>query len=67
MTDVVTSHALTHDEFLAGLDAEQHPQLVGLVDYDEAADPFPVIGWDAVVWVVGNATRRHTSTRPRSA
>jgi 4-hydroxyphenylpyruvate dioxygenase len=57
MTDVLTSHALTHDEFLAGLDAEQLRQLVGLVDYDEAADPFPVIGWDAVVWVVGNATQ----------
>ncbi|RMI31055.1 4-hydroxyphenylpyruvate dioxygenase [Nocardia stercoris] len=31
-------------------------QLVGLVDYDAAADPFPVLGWDAVVWIVGNAT-----------
>ena len=57
MTDVLTSHALTHDEFLAGLDADQLRQLVGLVDYDEAADPFPVTGWDAVVWVVGNATQ----------
>ena len=57
MTDVLTSHALTSDEFLAGLDAEQLRQLVGLVDYDEAADPFPVTGWDAVVWVVGNATQ----------
>jgi 4-hydroxyphenylpyruvate dioxygenase len=32
-------------------------QLVGLVDYDPAEDPFPVIGWDAVVWAVGNATQ----------
>ncbi|MBB5914530.1 4-hydroxyphenylpyruvate dioxygenase [Nocardia transvalensis] len=31
--------------------------LVGLVDHDAAADPFPVIGWDALVWVVGNATQ----------
>jgi 4-hydroxyphenylpyruvate dioxygenase len=31
-------------------------RLVGLVDHDWAADPFPVIGWDALVWVVGNAT-----------
>ncbi|MFI9510547.1 4-hydroxyphenylpyruvate dioxygenase [Nocardia sp. NPDC052566] len=32
-------------------------KLVGLVDHDESADPFPVIGWDALVWVVGNATQ----------
>ena len=57
MTDVLTSHALTNDEFLAGLDADQLRQLVGLVDYDQAADPFPVIGWDAIVWAVGNATQ----------
>ncbi|MCX4097850.1 4-hydroxyphenylpyruvate dioxygenase [Nocardia sp. alder85J] len=31
-------------------------RLVGLVDHDWARDPFPVIGWDALVWVVGNAT-----------
>ncbi|MFC8529679.1 4-hydroxyphenylpyruvate dioxygenase [Nocardia sp. NPDC057227] len=31
--------------------------LVGLVDHDTGADPFPVIGWDALVWVVGNATQ----------
>jgi 4-hydroxyphenylpyruvate dioxygenase len=31
-------------------------QLVGLVDHDVAADPFPVTGWDAVVWATGNAT-----------
>jgi 4-hydroxyphenylpyruvate dioxygenase len=30
--------------------------LVGLVDYDLSADPFPVTGWDAVVWACGNAT-----------
>ncbi|MGY4101061.1 4-hydroxyphenylpyruvate dioxygenase [Nocardia sp. R16R-3T] len=32
-------------------------RLVGLVDHDDSVDPFPVIGWDALVWVVGNATQ----------
>jgi 4-hydroxyphenylpyruvate dioxygenase len=32
-------------------------QLVGMVDYDTSRDPFPVNGWDAVVWVAGNATQ----------
>ncbi|MDT0317698.1 4-hydroxyphenylpyruvate dioxygenase [Streptomyces millisiae] len=32
-------------------------QLVGLVEYDAARDPFPLTGWDAVVWSVGNATQ----------
>ncbi|MGX1805681.1 4-hydroxyphenylpyruvate dioxygenase [Nocardia sp. NPDC055321] len=32
-------------------------RLVGLVDHDASADPFPVIGWDALVWAVGNATQ----------
>ncbi|MBO0854075.1 MAG: 4-hydroxyphenylpyruvate dioxygenase [Nocardia sp.] len=32
-------------------------RLVGLVDHDLASDPFPVSGWDALVWVVGNATQ----------
>ncbi|ONM47113.1 4-hydroxyphenylpyruvate dioxygenase [Nocardia donostiensis] len=31
--------------------------LVGLVDHDNSSDPFPVLGWDALVWVVGNATQ----------
>jgi 4-hydroxyphenylpyruvate dioxygenase len=31
-------------------------QLVGLVPHDASTDRFPVNGWDAVVWVVGNAT-----------
>jgi 4-hydroxyphenylpyruvate dioxygenase len=57
MTDVLTTTVLTHDEFLAGLDPEKLHQLVGLVEYDESRDPFPVTGWDAVVWVVGNATQ----------
>jgi 4-hydroxyphenylpyruvate dioxygenase len=32
-------------------------QLVGSVAWDTTADPFPVNGWDAVVWVSGNATQ----------
>jgi 4-hydroxyphenylpyruvate dioxygenase len=50
-------HTLTREEQLAGLDATQLRQLVGLVEYDAQGDPFPVIGWDAVVWAVGNATQ----------
>ncbi|RJS46123.1 4-hydroxyphenylpyruvate dioxygenase [Nocardioides cavernaquae] len=47
---------LTESEQRAGLDVEQLRQLVGLVDYDESRDPFPITGWDAIVFVVGNAT-----------
>jgi 4-hydroxyphenylpyruvate dioxygenase len=50
-------HTLTREEQLAGLDATQLRQLVGLVEYDAQRDPFPVTGWDAVVWAVGNATQ----------
>jgi 4-hydroxyphenylpyruvate dioxygenase len=48
---------LNDDERLAGLDLHQLEQLVGLVEYDESRDPFPVSGWDALVWVVGNAVQ----------
>ncbi|HZG91578.1 MAG TPA: 4-hydroxyphenylpyruvate dioxygenase [Pseudonocardia sp.] len=48
---------LTSQERLADLDLDQLRQLVGLVEYDAQADPFPVTGWDAVVWAVGNATQ----------
>ena len=48
---------LTDQERLADLDLDQLRVLVGLVDYDSATDPFPLIGWDALVWVVGNATQ----------
>jgi 4-hydroxyphenylpyruvate dioxygenase len=48
---------LTSQERLAELDLAQLRQLVGLVEYDAAQDPFPVTGWDAVVWAVGNATQ----------
>src|SRR6476619_5562919 len=51
------SLALTSHERLADLDLEQLRQLVGLVEYDAERDPFPVTGWDAVVWSVGNATQ----------
>jgi 4-hydroxyphenylpyruvate dioxygenase len=48
---------LTYEERLADLDLAQLKQLVGLVEYDATTDPFPVTGWDAVVWAVGNATQ----------
>jgi 4-hydroxyphenylpyruvate dioxygenase len=48
---------LTDDEKLADLSLEQLRQLVGLVDYDAMADPFPVTGWDGLIWIVGNATQ----------
>jgi 4-hydroxyphenylpyruvate dioxygenase len=59
----MTTHAgdtaldLTPQEREANLDLEQLKQLVGLVEYDESKDPFPVTGWDAIVFVVGNATQ----------
>ncbi|WP_392467075.1 4-hydroxyphenylpyruvate dioxygenase [Arsenicicoccus cauae] len=55
MTD--TTVDLTPQERDADLDLDQLKQLVGLVEYDEARDPFPVTGWDAIVFVVGNATQ----------
>ena len=48
---------LTDQERDAGLNLHQLKELVGLVEYDESRDPFPVTGWDAVVFVVGNATQ----------
>ena len=54
---MLTDAVLTNEEKLAHLDAEQLRQLVGLVEYDASDDPFPVTGWDAVVWIVGNATQ----------
>ncbi len=56
MTDSLT-HALTPDELKADLTLEQLQQLVGLVEYDEDRDVFPVTGWDSIVFVVGNATQ----------
>jgi 4-hydroxyphenylpyruvate dioxygenase len=51
------TRSLTTQEKLAELDLDQLRQLVGLVEYDAQGDPFPVTGWDAVVWSVGNATQ----------
>ncbi len=48
---------LTADEKAANLTADELAKLVGLVDYDEATDPFPVNAMDAVVFVCGNATQ----------
>jgi 4-hydroxyphenylpyruvate dioxygenase len=48
---------LTSEERQADLDFSQLRQLVGLVEYDESQDRFPVTGWDALVFVVGNATQ----------
>src|ERR1035437_8915026 len=49
--------ALTPEERHANLDLDQLKQLVGLVEYDQSNDRFPVTGWDALVFVVGNATQ----------
>ena len=48
---------LTPDELKADLTLEQLKELVGLVEYDAANDPFPVTAQDAVCFVVGNATQ----------
>ncbi|GAA5123958.1 4-hydroxyphenylpyruvate dioxygenase [Alloalcanivorax gelatiniphagus] len=57
-TDIAsTGGALTVDEMKADLSLEQLQQLVGLVEYDADADAFPVTGWDAICFVVGNATQ----------
>jgi 4-hydroxyphenylpyruvate dioxygenase len=53
----MAEQALTADEQQAGLDLHQLKRLVGLVEYDESRDPFPVNGWDAIAFVVGNATQ----------
>jgi 4-hydroxyphenylpyruvate dioxygenase len=55
MTDTVVH--LTDQEREANLELDQLKQLVGLVPYDETADVFPVTGWDAIHFVVGNATQ----------
>ena len=55
-TDTTPTH-LTPEEREADLDLDQLKQLVGLVEYDESRDPFPVTAMDAVVFVVGNATQ----------
>jgi 4-hydroxyphenylpyruvate dioxygenase len=54
---VSLEQTLNDEERLADLDLAQLKQLVGLVEYDPSDDPFPVGGWDSLVWVVGNATQ----------
>jgi 4-hydroxyphenylpyruvate dioxygenase len=54
---MTVEQALTAEERSARLDLDQLRQLVGLVEHDPSGDPFPVSGWDALVWVVGNATQ----------
>jgi len=54
---VSIDQTLTSQERLADLNLDQLRQLVGLVEYDAGRDPFPLTGWDAVVWSVGNATQ----------
>jgi 4-hydroxyphenylpyruvate dioxygenase len=48
---------LTDQERLAELSLDQLHELVGLVEHDTSRDPFPISGWDALVWTVGNATQ----------
>ncbi|AXH94842.1 4-hydroxyphenylpyruvate dioxygenase [Ornithinimicrobium avium] len=55
MTD--TAVHLTDQERDAELELDQLKQLVGLVPYDQTTDVFPVTGWDAIVFAVGNATQ----------
>ena len=63
MTDTTTATTqdthidLTEQEREADLNIHELKRLVGLVEYDESKDPFPVTGWDAIVFVVGNATQ----------
>ncbi|HEY0718629.1 MAG TPA: 4-hydroxyphenylpyruvate dioxygenase [Streptosporangiaceae bacterium] len=57
LTSTASGASLTSTERLAELSADQLRQLVGLVEYDAEQDPFPVTGWDAVVWAVGNANQ----------
>ncbi|TQF68619.1 4-hydroxyphenylpyruvate dioxygenase [Rhodococcus spelaei] len=53
----MTTARLTPHERAAHLGRGRLRRLVGLVDHDDAADPFPVVGMDAVVFVCGNATQ----------
>ena len=52
--------SLTPEEIRADLTLDQLKQLVGLVEYDESSDPFPVTAMDSVGFVVGNATQSAT-------
>ena len=54
---MAVEQALTDQERLAQLSLAQLRELVGLVEHDTSRDPFPISGWDALVWTVGNATQ----------
>jgi 4-hydroxyphenylpyruvate dioxygenase len=54
---MTVEQVLTDQERSADLGAEQLRQLVGLVEHDTTRDPFPISGWDALVWTVGNAAQ----------
>jgi 4-hydroxyphenylpyruvate dioxygenase len=54
---MIGERTLDDDERLADLDRDRLRQLVGLVEYDASRDPFPVSGWDSLVWIVGNAVQ----------
>src|ERR1700743_2161113 len=49
--------ALTDQGRAAELDGAPRRQLIGLVEHDVSRDPFPISGWDALGWTVGNATQ----------
>jgi 4-hydroxyphenylpyruvate dioxygenase len=53
----VSIDVVNDQERLANLSFEQLRELVGLVEYDATSDPFPITGWDGLVWIVGNATQ----------
>src|SRR4051794_30604519 len=53
----MTTVDLTPEEREAQLTIDRLKQLVGLVEYDESSDPFPVTAMDAIVFVCGNATQ----------
>ena len=53
----MTSVELTPEEREANLTIDRLKELVGLVEYDQARDPFPVTAMDAIVFVSGNATQ----------
>jgi 4-hydroxyphenylpyruvate dioxygenase len=50
-------HERQIDRQIDDVSFDQMRQLVGLVEYDETKDPFPVRAMDAVVFAVGNATQ----------
>ncbi|MCR3722468.1 MULTISPECIES: 4-hydroxyphenylpyruvate dioxygenase [Prauserella salsuginis group] len=45
------------EQAIDDIEYDQLRRLVGLVDHDDSADPFPVKAMDAVVFAVGNATQ----------